>query len=256
MRRQDLMRCFASGGAIALTALTVAACGSSTSGSTSGSTPKPKENIAAFAHRLQVAAASGQCAQLQALGSYFRESPCKAQLAVMRSFKSGASASYGPGAVIDATSSELPKGATFVVAVGKNNQWDILSGDRTNRKTVGTTASDTKGFDRAVNGTIASLRSKNCTAFIKYTRTANNDASQCKQPFASAIAQALTSDPRANPRSLGGNAWYQFYFQTLKGYRSHPKPLYLIWVVGKTNFTGPTVLFPYATLPPSVASSG
>jgi hypothetical protein len=139
---------------------------------------------------------------------------------------------------------------TFVVTAGhQNGKWAILDGYADGHPTVGTTAKDTRGFESAPNGTIAALRKKDCAAFIKYAFTATNGPSACTQPFASAVAKALTTDPAAVPASQGGNATYRFYSMTLKSSSGHPRPTYLIWPVAK-NTPGPGVTFPYAALPP------
>jgi hypothetical protein len=202
---------------------------------------------------LQKAAVSGQCAQLQTLGPFFTAPDCPVQIAQMRNMKVLGSASYGTGGVIDATDAQFPKGLTWAAAVGKDNKWTMQEGAGIGHRTVGTTASDVSGFASAVNGTVSALRSKNCAAFIKYSSTATNNPHECDRPFASGTARALTNQPKVMPKSTGGNATYQFYSLSLKGYPSHPGATYLTFSVARTA-PGPGVTFPYATLVPTTAT--
>jgi hypothetical protein len=181
---------------------------------------------------------------------YFTASECAALLPRVMRLKVLGTAGYGTGGVIDVTDAQFGRrGGTFVVEVGAGNKWTISDGYGVGHPTVGTTAKDTSGFLTDLNGTIAAIRGKDCAAFVKYAFTATNGPSACTQPFASAIAKALTADPTAVPTSLGGNADFQFYSLTLKGYPGHPGLTYLTWDVGKTP-PGPGVTYPYVADPP------
>jgi hypothetical protein len=226
----------------------LSACGSSTKSSHVGAT-KPAESIGDYAKRFEADVATGRCARLQALG--FRGGrECAALVPKLRGLKVLATASYGTGGVIDVTDAQFgAKGGTFVVELGPGNKWKVLDGYEVGHRTVGTTAKNRSGFDETLNRTVAALRKKDCPAFIKYALTASNGQSACTQPFASAIAKALTANPTAVPTSLGGNADFQFYSIKLKGYPGHPGQSYLTFPVS-TTAQGPDVTFPYVALPP------
>jgi hypothetical protein len=255
MRPTLLIRGLAVAGALSMSAVVLTACGSSSTSSQPSSqsgAPKASESIANYAARFEAAAATGQCAQLQTLGtpSIFAGPACAALLPKVKGLKVLATAAYGTGAVIDVTDAGFGRaGGTFVAEVGAGNKWTLSGGYGVGHPTVGTTAKDASGFLTDLNGTIAAIRAKDCAAFVKYAFTATNGPSACTQPFASATAKALAGDPTAVPTSLGGNADFQFYSLALKGYPGHPGLTHLTWDVGKTS-PGPGVIYPYVADPP------
>jgi hypothetical protein len=182
--------------------------------------PRPTETIKGFVVRLQdtmSSIADGLCDPVTKFNRYAAFSLGCDRLAqrAYAKFKVLDSAEFGTGGVVDFTDAELPRGGTYVVGLDTQRQFSLILGAPLGARTVGTKPGNLAAFDRAANGFVAGIRSKNCNLYYAsaFIPTGLTKKQACTEAFSrgSEIQPQLAKDRTAAPRRLGGTAHFVFY---------------------------------------------
>jgi hypothetical protein len=203
----------------AIAGLALAACGG---GKDADDAPKPRESLAKFAARVQAALTQPKCPGLQQINAdaqFILPCPSTARDPRARqafaNFRVTGSREYRTGGVIDFTDAEAPRGGTYVVALGKDRRWVILSAPKFDQAIAKTKPRNQGDFEKALDRFLPAVEKRRCDEFFKYSFTqSQNKQVACRQELGRAyepLRRALRASGDAEPFLLGGNREILFF---------------------------------------------
>ena len=209
---------------LAATAMLTACGGGGGESSTTAdpAAPQPSNDIDQLAAKWEAAVKADDCKALKELGTQLE--PTNFDCSQVSSEKLLAKAQYGPAGTIDTHLPNATHGSQSCAVQDEQGELRVISCFDL-PPAVGTAPgqgqhSEQAEFDRAVDGTLDGLRTKDCDEFFKYASTGRAAKSDvCGQVFgpqAGAVLKAIETQKDAEPSNLGGNGTWQFYGLALK----------------------------------------
>jgi hypothetical protein len=228
---------------LALLGTVVAGCGGGgdpESGPSAAEVAEPREDIAAYADRLETALTSPDCEGLEKINDPELSGfplPCPPRKAETKKAFAGfevlGAASYGTGAVIDFTDGEAPDGAAYVLTLAEDRNWYIDTSPITEQLSVGTEIESKAGSAEVLDDFLDAIRDQDCEEFFRTSVTMSQDPqTACEEglPLYDEVAAVLEASEGVEPVLLGGNRGFAFYGLTT----DEPERAYRTAIVVKT----------------------